>query len=229
MVQDIILAIDDEEDILEVLRFAISKEGYQIECATSGREGLEIARRVHPSLIILDLMLPDVDGLDVCRQLKKEASTNAIPVIMLSAKGAEGDVVTGLEMGADDYVCKPFSPRILLARIKTVLRRPSGDKEDTLVKYQGFVIDPHRYKVSVGGGVLDLTNTEFKILYFLAKQPDLVFTRHQIVNAVHGEDYPVTDRSIDVQIVSLRKKLGPMGDLIDTVRGVGYRFKGQGK
>ena len=180
-----------------------------------------------PDLIILDLMLPNVDGLDVCKELKKNSQTQHIPIIMLTAKTEEADVVTGLELGADDYVTKPFSPRVLVARVRAVLRRKTYglDNKSEPLSIHEIIIHPGRHEVLVDGESVDLTFTEFNILQFLAKRPGWVFTRYQIVDAVRGDDYPVTERSVDVQIVGLRKKLGDYGHYIETVRGVGYRFK----
>jgi two-component system, OmpR family, alkaline phosphatase synthesis response regulator PhoP len=222
-----ILVVDDEDDILELINYNLSREGYQVSCATSGEAGLKSARSKLPDLMILDLMLPGVDGLEVCRQIKNDAKTNQIPIVMLTAKGEEADIVTGLELGADDYITKPFSPRVLLARVKTVLRRKTKEplNDTTTIKVHDLVINPGRHEVLAKGKPVELTFTEFRILYTLAKRPGWVFTRYQIVDAVRGEDYPVTDRSVDVQIVSLRKKLGTCGKYIETVRAVGYRFK----
>lgn len=222
-----ILLVDDEEDILELLRYNLTAGGYRVLCAESGETALEIAGMQKPDLIVLDLMLPGIDGLDVARILKKDKKTQHIPIIMLTAKGAESDVVRGLEMGADDYVAKPFSPRVLNARVKAVLRRngkAAGTKGD-VVQAGEINIDPGRRKVSIQGNETELSFTEFQILLFLSRRPGWVFTRSQIVDAVRGSDYPVTDRSVDVQIVGLRKKLGPCGHYIETVRGVGYRFR----
>jgi len=222
-----ILVVDDEDDILELINYNLSREGYHVSCATSGEEGLKSARSKLPDLVILDLMLPGVDGLEVCRQIKNDPKTNQIPIVMLTAKGEETDIVTGLELGADDYITKPFSPRVLLARIKTVLRRKTKEpaNDTATIKIHDLVINPGRHEVLAKGKPVELTFTEFRILYTLAKRPGWVFTRYQIVDAVRGEDYPVTDRSVDVQIVSLRKKLGACGKYIETVRAVGYRFK----
>jgi two-component system alkaline phosphatase synthesis response regulator PhoP len=227
MAKERILAVDDEEDILELLRFNLAREGYNVTCTPSGEEALNLARRDHPDLIVLDLMLPDVDGLEVARQLRNGSETKDIPIVMLTAKGEEADIVTGLELGADDYITKPFSPRILVARVRAVLRRKvKGPPEDTsAVKVHDLVIHPGRREVLVDGKQIQLTFTEFGILNYLARRPGWVFTRSQIMDAVRGEDYFVTDRSVDVQIVGLRKKLGPAGEYIETVRGVGYRFK----
>ena len=174
-------------------------------------------------------MLPGIDGLEVCKILKKDSEYSSIPIIMLTAKGEESDIVTGLELGADDYIPKPFSPRVLIARVKAVLRRKKVNQEklseSDVVKIHEIVIHPGRHEVKVNQKLVDLTYTEFSLLYFLAQRPGWVFTRYQIVDALRGEDYPVTERAVDVQIVGLRKKLGKAGKYVDTVRGVGYRFK----
>ena len=187
-----------------------------------------MAKDTHPAAIVLDIMLPGIDGLEVCRRLKGDADLQNIPIVMLSAKGEEADIVAGLELGADDYVAKPFSPSVLIARVKNVLRRSQQDPVDgqALVAIDGLVVDPARREVLMDSRPIDLTNTEFKLLHFLIRKPGVVYTRGQIVNGVHGDDYPVTDRSVDVQVVGLRKKLGEWGNRIETVRGVGYRFKG---
>ena len=227
MSREKILAVDEEEDILELLRFNLSREGYQVSCAESGEEALRLARSRPIDLMVLDLMLPGLDGLDVTRKIKNDPKIKHIPIIMLTAKGEEADVVTGLELGASDYVTKPFSPRILVARIKAALRSatktPIDDQE--VIHIHGIEIHPGRRQVTLDNRQIDLTYTEFQVLHYLAKRPGWVFTRSQIVDAVRGDDYPVTDRSVDVQIVGLRKKLGEYGTYIETVRGVGYRFK----
>jgi two-component system alkaline phosphatase synthesis response regulator PhoP len=227
MAKERILAVDDEEDILELVRFNLAREGYSIICTTSGEEALKIAQKEHPALIVLDLMLPGIDGLDVAKALKSEPKTRDIPIIMLTAKGEEADIVTGLELGADDYVTKPFSPRILVARVRAVLRRGVSEvpEDESVLKVHNLLIHPGRREVLVNGEQAQLTFTEFGILNYLARRPGWVFTRSQIVDAVRGDDYPVTDRSVDVQIVGLRKKLGRAGKYIETVRGVGYRFR----
>jgi len=228
MSKEHILVVDDEEDILELVEYNLSKEGFSVSTASTGEEGLKTARDVHPDLIILDLMLPGIDGLEICRILKNNQETRHIAILMLSAKGAESDIVVGLELGADDYITKPFSPRILLARIKAILRRNAAAISagvENSIQFPGFIIHPDRHEVLVEGVPADLTATEFRILYNLARHPGRVFTREQIVDAARGQDYPVTDRSVDVHIVSLRKKLGNSGSKIETVRGVGYRFK----
>jgi len=227
MPKEQILVVDDEEDILELVRFNLSKEGYQVICAATGEKAVEIARSGLPDLVVLDLMLPGMDGLEVAKFLKNDPETQNIPIIMLTAKGEESDVVTGLELGADDYVTKPFSPRILMARVKAALRRKVAEPPDgsEVVKIHNLVIHPGRREVRVDNEQVDLTFTEFEILSYLVRRPGWVFTRSQIIDAARGTDYFVTDRSVDVQIVGLRKKLGPGGKFIETVRGVGYRFK----
>jgi len=227
MAKETILVVEDEEDILELVKYNLSKEGHKVEGAMSGEKALVAVRSNPPDLVLLDLMLPGVDGLEVCKRLKADPKLAQIPVIMLTAKGEEADIVTGLELGADDYVTKPFSPRVLIARIRAVLRRKAerGVDEGDPVVMGDLRIHPGKHEVLVGGKAVDLTATEFRILHFLARSPGWVFTRYQIVDAVHGEDYPVTDRSVDVQIFGLRKKLGSAGKRIETVRGVGYRLK----
>ena len=226
MKRERILVVDDEEDILELVRYHLAREGYSVVCAASGEVALQSAKDDPVDLIILDLMMPGIDGLEVARRLKQNSDTKDMPIIMLTAKGEEADIVTGLELGADDYITKPFSPRILMARTKAVLRRRSGvaDVESEVLTVRELSIHTGRHHVTAGGNPLDLTYTEFKVLHFLARRPGWVFTRSQIVDAVHGSDYPVTERSVDVQIVGIRKKLGPLGKYIETVRGVGYRF-----
>jgi two-component system alkaline phosphatase synthesis response regulator PhoP len=226
MPKETILIVDDEEDVLELVRYNLQKEGYRTETATSGEEVLKKARSVMPDLIILDLMLPGIDGLQVCKNLKADSKFQHIPVIMLTAKGEETDIVAGLELGAEDYVTKPFSPKVLIARVRRVLHRTlAADLEKAPLKIHELVIDPSRREVRVKNKLVELTFTEFNTLYALARRPGRVFTRYQIIDAVRGEDYLVTDRAVDVQMVSLRKKLGPCGQYIETVRGVGYRFR----
>ncbi len=226
MAKENILIVDDEEDVLELVRYNLDKNGYNTETATTGEEALAKARAKLPDLVILDLMLPGIDGLEVCKKLKSDVKTQYIPVIMLTAKGEEADIVTGLELGADDYVTKPFSPKVLVARVRRILHRTiARDLEKAPVKIHELTIEPARRQVLIKNKPVDLTFTEFNILYALAKRPGLVFTRYQIVDALHGDDYLVTDRAVDVQIVGLRKKLGSCSKYIETVRGVGYRFK----
>ena len=222
-----ILVVDDEEDILELVRYNLVKEGYQVSGTLTGEDALQMARSEAFDLIVLDLMLPGIDGLEVTKNLKGSQKTESTPIVMLTAKGEEADIVTGLELGADDYITKPFSPRVLVARVRAALRRKSSPPEDetTVVQIHQLEIHPGRRSVLVSGQPVELTYTEFQVLYILAKRPGWVFTRSQIVDAVRGDDYPVTDRSVDVQIVGLRKKLGDCSKYIETVRGVGYRFK----
>lgn len=223
-----VLIIEDEEDILALVHYHFVRNGYTADTTTNGEEGLRIARKQLPDLILLDLMLPGLDGIEVCRHLKSEEATAEIPVIMMTAKGEEADIVRGLEMGADDYVTKPFSPQVLLARAKTVLRRSASNKkgeEEKPIKVGSLSIHPGRSEVRIDNKPVSLTYTEFQILQLLARRPGWVFTRGQIVDAVRGEEYAVTDRSVDVQIVGLRKKLNAFGAYIETVRGVGYRFR----
>jgi DNA-binding response OmpR family regulator len=227
MPKEKILVVDDEEDILELVRYNLEKEGYRVQCVQSGERALAKVGEEIPDMILLDLMLPGLDGLDVCRALKRNPGTACIPMIMLTAKGEDADIVTGLELGADDYVTKPFSPRVLLARIKAAFRRRKQEEPDdsTIISIGTLVVDPIRHEALVDGKVINLTVTEFRIVHLLARRPGWVFSRDQIINAVRGDDYPVTERSVDVQIVGLRKKLGKAGNLIETVRGVGYRLK----
>jgi len=220
-----VLVVDDEEDIQELVKYNLTKEGYLVLCASTGEDGVALAKKEQPQLVILDLMLPGVDGLDVCRTLRSDQSTKHIAIIMLTAKGDDIDMVYGLEVGADDYIVKPFSPRVLLARVKSVLRREHAIKAEGTVSFPGLSINIERHQVTVDSERLDLTRTEFQILHLLTRNPGIVFSRFQIVDKVHGDNYAVTDRSVDVQIVGLRKKLGGIGQFIETVRGVGYRFK----
>jgi len=222
-----VLVVDDEEDVLELVRFNLSKEGYRVNCATTGEEAIESIRSTHPDLMILDLMLPGMDGLEVTRFLKKNLETRNIPIVMLTAKTEESDVLTGLEMGADDYVTKPFSPRILAARVKAVLRRDMDPfpEKDPSVRLHNLLVHMGRHEVLVDDKPVFLTFTEFGILNALVRRPGWVFTRAQLVDEVRGAEHPVTDRSVDVQVVGLRRKLGSAGAYIETVRGVGHRFK----
>jgi two-component system alkaline phosphatase synthesis response regulator PhoP len=227
MAKESILVVEDEEDIRELLKYNLEKEGYQVFGAATGEAALQAVRHRLPDLILLDLMLPGLDGLEVCRRIRAEAQTRHLPIIMLTAKGEEADIVTGLELGADDYITKPFSPRVLLARLRAALRRRSQPlpPETAPLKTAELVIHPGRHEVLLQGQPLQLTVTEFRLLHLLVRKPGWVFTRSQIVNEIHGDDYPVSDRSIDVQIVSLRKKLGTFGSQLETIRGIGYRFK----
>jgi two-component system, OmpR family, alkaline phosphatase synthesis response regulator PhoP len=227
MARERILIVEDEEEIRELVRYNLERQGYQVAAAASGEEAMRTVRQESPDLIVLDLMLPAMDGWEVCKQLKRDPATQAIPVVMLTAKSEESDMVTGLELGADDYIAKPFSPRILTARIRAVLRRKNAPpvEEGGVIRIREIVIHPGRHEVRVEDQPVALTATEFKVLQVLAERPGWVFTRYQIANLVHGGDSIVTDRSIDVQIVGLRKKLDSAGHYIETIRGVGYRFK----
>jgi two-component system phosphate regulon response regulator PhoB len=222
-----ILIVDDEKDILELIGYNLEREGYKIVKALSGEAALRSSRLEKPDLILLDLMLPGIDGLEVLKKIKKDSKTANIPTVLLTAKGEEADIVAGLELGADDYITKPFSPRVLLARIRAALRRQKEEIIDlqSVIHIHDLEIHPGRRSVLAKGDPVELTFTEFQILFLLARRPGWVFTRTQIVDGIRGDDYPVTDRSVDVQIVGLRKKLGPFGKYIETVRGVGYRFK----
>jgi two-component system alkaline phosphatase synthesis response regulator PhoP len=222
-----IIVVDDEENIRELVRYNLAREGYRVSTVGSGEEALKQARAQVPDLIILDLMLPGIDGLDVCRELKNDPKTAHIPIVMLTVKGEESDIVIGLELGADDYITKPFSPKILLARLKAVLRKRKSEPigETDVLTFGNLIIHPGRYEVLVQGKPVKLTSTEFRILHFMARRPGWVFTRYQIVDAARGEDAAVTDRSVDFHITSLRRKLGSCSDYIETVWGVGYRFK----
>jgi two-component system, OmpR family, alkaline phosphatase synthesis response regulator PhoP len=224
-----ILIIEDDDDIAELIRYNLVKDGFRPVSVASGESALERLNYEPFDLILLDLMLPGIDGLDVCRELKSNDKNRSIPVIILTAKGEESDIVTGLELGADDYIVKPFSPKVVVARIRTVLRRRTSSKligAEPLL-FGTLSIHPGKREVLVGENPVVLTNLEFMVLHFLAQRPGWVYTRYQIVEGVRGSNYPVTDRSVDVLIVGLRKKLGGAGDYIETVRGAGYRFKGE--
>jgi two-component system, OmpR family, alkaline phosphatase synthesis response regulator PhoP len=227
MAQKSALVVEDEVDIAELVRYNLELKGYSVKLAHTGEDGLLRAKELLPNIVILDIMLPGRNGLEVCKALKAETATQNLPIIMVSARGEEGDIVKGLELGADDYVTKPFSPKVLLARVEAVLRRKQTEEPpaDGVVKRGPLKIDPGRVEVTIGSDAVDLTQSEFRILHFLAQRPGWVYTRGQIVQAIHGENYSVTDRTIDFQMVGLRKKLREQGELIETVRGVGYRFK----
>ena len=221
-----ILIIEDDKDIVEMLSFHLKKNNYTILYSYNGEDGLTKARENNPDLILLDLMLPGIHGLDVCRIIKSDQKTKNIPIIMLTAMGQEDDIVKGLETGGDDYITKPFSLDIISARIKAVLRR-SNIKNDELTKainIHGVIIRPRSREVIIDNKNINLTFTEFQILFLLASHPGWVFTRYQIIDKIRGDSYPVTDRSVDFQIVGLRKKIGKKGKHIMTIRGVGYKF-----
>jgi two-component system alkaline phosphatase synthesis response regulator PhoP len=220
-----ILIVEDEADIAELIQFHIQREGYPTEIVESGADALDAVERLRPALVILDIMLPDVDGLEVCKRLKRSPGARDVPIIMVTARGEESDIVVGLELGAEDYITKPVSPRVLVARVKTVLRRREPDTSGLLSVAGGdIVIDPARHNVAINGREVDLTLTQFRLLHFLAQRPGFVRTRDQMVSAVRGEDAVLSSRVIDVHVAALRQKLGTYGDLIETVRGVGYRL-----
>ncbi|MDZ7620842.1 MAG: response regulator transcription factor [Patescibacteria group bacterium] len=225
--------VEDEADIRELICYNLVKEGYQVVGVATGEDALEAVDRQGFDLVVLDLMLPGIDGLSVCRRLRANAATQTLPVLIVSAKGEEADIVNGLNLGADDYLSKPFSPKVLVARTRAVLRRSTegrtepeeGGIPERSFQVNDLIIHPGRHQVLRGNLAIDLTSTEFRVLAFLAAKPGWVFTRQQILDGVHGGNYAITDRAIDVQIVGLRKKLGQAGRYIETVRGVGYRFR----
>ena len=222
-----VLVVEDEESIREMISLGLERAGYTVSSAGDGEEGLALVRRERPDLVVLDLMLPGIDGLEVCRRLRAERETATLPLIILSARDAERDIVTGLELGADDYLTKPFSLGILAARIRAVLRRregkdPAPDRET--ISAGQIVLDRRRREVLVAGERVDLTFTEFEILWLLAGNPGQVFTRSRIVEGLRGADASITVRAVDVRLVGLRRKLGAAAGCIETVRGVGYRF-----
>ncbi len=228
MSKETILIVDDEEDIIELIKYNLKNEGYAILTAQTGEQAIKTAKQYKPDLVVLDLMLPGIDGLEVTKYLKNNEQTGDIPIVMLTAKGEESDIVTGLELGASDYISKPFSPKVLVARIRSILRRRNKESTDSAGKInqdENMMIDRARHQLTLDGEKVDLTLSEFELLSFLADKKGWVFTRSQIVNAIRGENYAVTERSIDVIIVGLRKKLKNHASLIQTVRGVGYRFK----
>jgi two-component system alkaline phosphatase synthesis response regulator PhoP len=226
MVREKILVVDDEKDIIELIRYNLEKEGLKVITASSGEEAIRRASNENPQLIILDLMLPGIDGLEVCRILKRETQTSSIPIIMLTVKSDETDIVVGLELGADDYITKPFSPRILTARVKAMLRRKQPEEEKAeIIKIGPLTINLAKYQVSIKNKPLSLTSTEFNILAFLAQNKGKVFSRDQLLDKAWKAESFVVDRTVDVHIRRLRQKLGPASDLIETIRGVGYKFK----
>ena len=222
-----ILVVEDDLDIRELISFNLQNQGHQVFEAKDGEAGIDKAREKLPDLILLDLMLPGIQGLDVCRIIKSDQETKETPIIMVTALGQEEDIVKGLETGADDYITKPFSIKVLIARVNAVLKRSIevGEDKSKDILINGINIKTRSREVRVNENLInDLTFSEFQILYLLAGHPGWVFTRYQIIDKIRGDNYPVTDRSVDFQIVGLRKKLGDAGKLIKTVRGVGYRF-----
>ncbi len=226
-----VLVVEDEPAIAELIQFHLERDGMDAKVIHSGRLALEVIRRTPPDLVVLDLMLPEMGGLEVCRKLKQQESTRTIPIMMVTAKGEESDVVAGIELGADDYMTKPFSPRVLVARVRNLLRRRAGadpgeeaTPERMVLLGGDLVIDPARHVVVCRGKTLDLTLTEFMLLQYLASRPGFVRTRDQIISAVHGRNTVLSSRTVDVHVTALRRKLGELSESIETVRGVGYRF-----
>jgi two-component system phosphate regulon response regulator PhoB len=221
-----ILIIDDEKDLIELVRYNLEKEGFDVIAATDGQSGLEVVKKHRPDLVMLDLMMPGLDGLQVCQQLRGDPRSSRIPVIMLTAKATEADRVVGLELGADDYITKPFSPREVVARIKAVLRRSTAQPDERQVISSGdLAIDLSGHEVNYKGQRISLTATEFRILEFLAARPGRVFSRDEIIDAALGNETAVFDRTVDVHITAIRRKLGAGADQIETVRGFGYKFR----
>lgn len=231
MSREQIIIIEDEADIRDVLEYNLEREGYKVLTAVDGQKGLELIQEKIPDLVLLDLMLPKLDGLEVCRRLKNDAETTSIPIIMVSAKGEERDIVLGLELGADDYISKPFSPKELLARVKAVIRRGGlqneGMQQRQHIERDGVVMDMERHEVRVDQVPVSFTASELKLLYYLAGHPGRVFTRDSLLTQVVGHDEFIVDRNIDVHIQAIRKKLEAYRYLIETIRGVGYRFKNE--
>ncbi len=227
MANENILVVEDEKDIFDMILFTLTKEGFKARGVMTGEDVFGETSREIPDLILLDLMLPGIDGLEVCRRLRWDSKTKDVPIIIVSAKSEEADVVAGLELGANDYITKPFSPRVLMARIRAILRQKLKQMADEggRLKIHDLSIHPGRHEVLVDGQRIDLTVAEFRLLHLLMSHPGWVFSRYQIVDAIHGQDYQVTDRSVDVQCAGLRKKLGIAGKYIETVRGIGYRFR----
>jgi len=227
MIRKLVMVVEDDEDILELIVHNLVREGFIAKGVTNGEDAYRKLQSEVPDCMILDLMLPGIDGLELCKLIKKNPKTQDFPIIMVTAKGEEADIVSGLELGADDYIIKPFSPRILVARVKSVLRRQSRTDvpDDAVLTIKHMSINPGRREVLVSNIPVELTNMEFRVLHLLAARPGWVYTRYQIVENIRGDNYPVTDRSVDVILVGLRKKLGELGAYIETVRGVGYRFK----
>lgn len=232
MARESILIVEDDENIQQLVGYNLAKAGFHVLYAENGEQALATVKREQPDLLVLDLMLPGLNGFEVCRILRKDPQTRSLPIIMLTAKSEENDVSAGLDLGADDYITKPFSPRILVSRIKAALRRrdesgeDGGEDNSGLIRVHDIVIDPKRYEVMVAGTPVALTVTEFSILDLLARRPGWVFSRQQIIDGVRGYDYVITPRAVDVQVFGLRRKLGASGECIETVRGIGYRMKG---
>jgi len=225
MAKEKILIVEDDPDIVEMIDYNLKKEGYRIISVLNGEDAIGIAEKENPDLIILDLMLPEMDGFQVCKHLRSEEKTSSVPIIMLTAKSQETDKVVGLELGADDYMTKPFSPRELVARIKAVLRRYKDVLPKKRIEVGSLIIDCLKHEVRVFGKEVSLTPTEFRLLEFMAQRPGRVLSRDKILDAVFEYDSDIYDRTIDTHMKSLRKKLGKARNYIETIRGIGYRFK----
>jgi len=226
MARGTVLVIDDEKDLIELVRYNLEKEGFEVIGALDGETGVRTALARKPDVVVVDLMLPGIDGLEVCKTLRSDTRTAKVPVIMLTARTTESDRVVGLELGADDYVTKPFSPRELAARVKAVLRRTGGHLEPPDVLRHGEVtLDLARHEVHCKDRPVTLTATEFRLLHFLASRPGRVFSRSEIIDGALGREVAVLDRTIDVHVMALRRKLGKCGESIETIRGFGYRFR----
>ncbi|MBI9100570.1 MAG: response regulator transcription factor [Spirochaetaceae bacterium] len=221
-----ILIVEDDDDIRELIAFNLEMSGYDVFKCGNGEEAIKQAIQSSPDLILLDVMLPTIDGFEVCRQLKQKPEIQNTPIIMLTARTDDEDIIQGLETGADDYITKPFRPKILMARVKAALRRQSTEvmSENTTLNLHGITIDHDRHEVILKGENIHLSRTEFSILEYLAQNPGFVYSRNQIIDRVKGNGYAVTERSVDVQILGIRKKLGDSGKYIETVRGIGYRM-----
>lgn len=233
MARETILVVEDDENIQQLVGYNLAKAGFHVLYADNGEQSLIVIKREKPDLIVLDLMLPGLNGFEICKQVRKDPKTKNLPIVMLTAKSEENDMAAGLDIGADDYITKPFSPKVLISRIKAALRRKEGlsdegigGKKNTRISVHGITIDPNRYEVLVDDEVIPLTVTEFSILELLARRPGWVFNRQQIIDGVRGYDYVITPRAVDVQVFGLRKKLGEAGKYIETVRGIGYRMQG---
>ena len=224
-----ILVVEDELPIYELIRFNLEKEGYRVASVTRGDEALRETLRLSPDLVILDIMLPGTDGIEICKQLRMREDTRRLPILMVTARNEDADIILGLELGADDYITKPFSPRVLVARVRALLRRRAAGSDGAAAggrfTVHGISIDPQRHLVEIAGEPVSLSLTEYQILEFLCRNPGWVFSRNQIITGIKGDDYPVTERSVDVQILNIRKKLGEEGACLETVRGIGYRMK----
>jgi two-component system, OmpR family, alkaline phosphatase synthesis response regulator PhoP len=225
-----ILVVEDDTDIQQLVSYNLIKAGFNVTCADSGEEALQLLDKEQVDAMVLDLMLPGKDGNEVCQAVRSQETTKSLPIVMLTAKSEEDDIVCGLDCGADDYVTKPFSPRVLIARIEAALRRTpepdtTADSATGLISRNGMEIHPGRHEVRVEGTEIHLTASEFTILELLAGRPGWVFSRQQIIDQIRGYDYSITPRAVDVQIFGLRKKLGSAGSCIETVRGIGYRIR----